>query len=290
MITLNTYKTEVTDALGLRHYYDTENNPYVSVTTLLGKYEYSPILDSWKAKLGPDEADKVRNEAAERGKAIHSHIEHYLLDKDSYNLDTACFSNVEKEDPKIKKYIKTLINNFFSYVIPISAEEPILVDYSSYKYAGRYDAINKITSQTAFHVGTEDNSLLEGNYLIDIKTKRSLPRLDDSSFLLKNMLQMAAYFKPLENKFNLKGAILVYTTATKCLPVYIGVDKLNKLFEFFTMILEDYYTGNYTLNKNRETKDLWVEIKKQVDCYYDFTLGGFNNYLPDPIYLCNFPF
>ena len=65
---------------GNRHY-DVSNEILPSVTTILQATqsdEKKASLARWKAKVGENEAEKIRNEAARRGTAMHKVLEKYL--------------------------------------------------------------------------------------------------------------------------------------------------------------------------------------------------------------------
>ena len=65
---------------GNRHY-DVSNEKLPSVTTILQEtlpQEKIESLARWKAKVGENEAERVRNEAATRGTLMHSFLEYYV--------------------------------------------------------------------------------------------------------------------------------------------------------------------------------------------------------------------
>ena len=65
---------------GGRHY-DIDGDKLPSVTTILSATqsdEKRQSLANWKAKMGADIADKVRDLAAARGTAMHTYLEHYI--------------------------------------------------------------------------------------------------------------------------------------------------------------------------------------------------------------------
>ena len=65
---------------GNRHY-DVSNEILPSVTTILQatQSEEKPAsLARWKSKVGEKEAERVKNEAASRGTAMHQFLEYYV--------------------------------------------------------------------------------------------------------------------------------------------------------------------------------------------------------------------
>ena len=66
---------------GQRHY-DVSNEKLPSVTTILAATQSDEKKESiarWKAKVGENEADRVRDQAASRGSNMHLHLERHIL-------------------------------------------------------------------------------------------------------------------------------------------------------------------------------------------------------------------
>jgi len=77
----NYKKLERVDTLAGRAY-KTENFGHVpSVTTILDKTKDKKALDAWVARVGQEEADRIRNEAAYVGTNMHTTLEHILENK-----------------------------------------------------------------------------------------------------------------------------------------------------------------------------------------------------------------
>ena len=77
---------------GLRHYnIDGSTSKLPSVTTILGQTKAKrdrEALEAWKKKVGDAEAERIKNEAAARGTAMHKYLENYILDQKSMDLTT----------------------------------------------------------------------------------------------------------------------------------------------------------------------------------------------------------
>ena len=75
------YPKSIRSLINNERHYDIESNKLPSVTTILsatlpsGKKEK---LQEWKDRVGNEEADRIKNEAANRGTFMHSYIEGYL--------------------------------------------------------------------------------------------------------------------------------------------------------------------------------------------------------------------
>ena len=73
---------------GLRHY-DINNEKLPSVTTILNKTqtaEKAEGLAKWRARVGEAEATRIMDQAAQRGTAMHSILEHHILGKNRLDL------------------------------------------------------------------------------------------------------------------------------------------------------------------------------------------------------------
>ena len=73
---------------GLRTY-EVGNEKLPSVTTILGatKSEDSkPSIANWQAKVGMDQATRIRDQAASRGTNMHKHLEAHVLGQGHLDL------------------------------------------------------------------------------------------------------------------------------------------------------------------------------------------------------------
>ena len=77
---------------GLRHYsIDGSSERLPSVTTILGQTKTKrdrEALENWKRRVGEIEADRVRDEAANRGTAMHKYLEDLIRGQRSMDLTT----------------------------------------------------------------------------------------------------------------------------------------------------------------------------------------------------------
>jgi hypothetical protein len=58
--------------------YDIKGEKLPSVTTVLSRTKDQEFLKKWKAKVGEQEADRIKNHAANRGSIMHKYIEDHL--------------------------------------------------------------------------------------------------------------------------------------------------------------------------------------------------------------------
>ena len=59
--------------------YDVAGYRLPSVTTVLGKTKDQQFLKDWKAKVGEQEAERIKNLSSRRGTSMHKFLEHYIL-------------------------------------------------------------------------------------------------------------------------------------------------------------------------------------------------------------------
>ena len=79
---LYTYPSSTRSLIEGQRHYDVSNEKLPSVTTILAATQSDEKKESiakWKAKVGENEADRVRDQAASRGSNMHLHLERYIL-------------------------------------------------------------------------------------------------------------------------------------------------------------------------------------------------------------------
>ena len=84
------YPKSVRSSVDGKRIYEVGNEKLPSVTTILGQtqsIEKRESLAKWIAKKGKNEADRVKNEAAKRGTAMHSILEHHVNGNNILDLD-----------------------------------------------------------------------------------------------------------------------------------------------------------------------------------------------------------
>ena len=58
--------------------YDFDGKKLPSVTTILSRTKDQSFLDKWRAKVGPDEAERIKNHSSKRGTSMHKFIENHI--------------------------------------------------------------------------------------------------------------------------------------------------------------------------------------------------------------------
>ena len=70
---------QLTDPGSGTRVYDIDNSRLPSVTTILSATKNTEFLKKWKAKVGEQEAERIKNVSSARGTCMHKFLEHYVL-------------------------------------------------------------------------------------------------------------------------------------------------------------------------------------------------------------------
>ncbi len=70
---------QITDHETGKRIYDINNSRLPSVTTILAATKNQQFLKDWKAKVGEQEADRIKNLSSKRGTSMHKFLEHHIL-------------------------------------------------------------------------------------------------------------------------------------------------------------------------------------------------------------------
>ena len=70
---------QLTDPGSGTRVYDIVGTRLPSVTTILGATKNQDFIKKWKAKVGEQEADRIKNHSSNRGTCMHKFLEHYVL-------------------------------------------------------------------------------------------------------------------------------------------------------------------------------------------------------------------
>lgn len=265
------YKGELIDK-GRRIYLDHNDKEYISVTTLLSHYEDKTHLNNWSQRIGEDEANRIRDEAALRGKNTHSQIETYFNNKHSNNDEVVEFN----------KYATAAVEKFYSRVQPVKEEGVLLWEpFHNIRVGGRFDQLLYLPPNTFTYCGT-DEYVLPGNVIVDLKTKDKQPRLDKLDFIVKHLLQIATYAKMLNatEQIEVKGGCIVYAVAlkTKSCCKILHIDK--ECIDFYWSKVVDMLLDFYGVQSMKQT---WRDIIREACYTYDFITNDFISYEPREI-------
>jgi hypothetical protein len=162
-----------------RFYETPDGHKYPSVTTVLGRYYGEDSLDEWRARVGREEADRIGRVAAQRGTAVHTLAENYLLNFENFAqghvpFNVMCFQSIQKEIDKNVTAVYATEAPLYSHVL---------------KAAGRTDAF----------IGWRNEPTV-----LDFKTST---RLKKREWIDNYFVQGGAYGIMIEERLNKPGAI-----------------------------------------------------------------------------------
>ena len=196
-----------------------------SITTVLSVKNKSG-LDAWRKRVGEEEANRVMNQAALRGTAVHHMCEDFLNNKEVVKEDVAflpwCLFS------QLKPTLEKSINNIYAQECGLWSEK--------YRVAGRVDCI------------AEWNGVPS---IIDFKTSRS-ERKDDYNF--EYYMQASAYAEMFEERTGIEINQIVILVVTEDGLVQEFVkdkkDYLQDLVDTIDQFTEEWVKENEKTNNN----------------------------------------
>ena len=81
--------------------YDVDGTKLPSVTTILAQTKDQSYLDRWKARIGHEEAERIKNLSSKRGTSMHKFIEKHITGWGMMNL--------RKLVSKLSRWLKRLL-------------------------------------------------------------------------------------------------------------------------------------------------------------------------------------
>ena len=146
---------------GMRKYlFDDEKLPGVtSILQATKSEEDKAALENWKQRVGHVEANKIKNEASNRGSSMHLHIEMFLKNRinESFFEENEQYKKMAKEI--IDKGIKGKLEEI--YGIEATLQNP------EHKYAGTADLIGVYQGQEAIIDFKQSNKPKKVDYIQD---------------------------------------------------------------------------------------------------------------------------
>jgi hypothetical protein len=198
-----------------------------SVTSILQatqSEEKKASLANWKARVGVAEANRIKNDASNRGTSMHSFLEKYLLGQ--LNLEL-----LEKDDDKSKKMADVIIEQGIKNKLSEIYGSEATIYYPG-KYAGTCDAVGVYEGQET---------------IIDFKQSNK-PKKEE--WIEDYYLQLGAYSLAHNFVYNSKitqGIVLLCTVDNLFQDFRIQSEKLEQYQNKFLEKVEQYY---YQRNMN----------------------------------------
>ena len=212
--------------MGQRHY-DVNNNKLPSVTTILSQTQSKEKQESiakWKAKVGENEATRVKDQAASRGTNMHLHLERYILGRGHKDLTD--------EGQVAGDMAQTIIDKGLCDVSEVWGSEVTL--YYPDLYAGQTDL-----------VGVYDYE----NSIIDFKQSNKPKRKE---WIDDYFMQLGAYAMAHNHVYNTEitqGVILMCTPDKYFQKFQIKGREFIKYQHKFLERLDKYYSDKIVANK-----------------------------------------
>ena len=145
-----------------RTYVAPDGARYPSITTVLSILSEEAIR-KWRARVGEDVANQVSTRASNRGSAVHSAVEKYLLNEDT----TEYLPHIQQSLSNLKPHLDENVGTIFGLEVPL---------YSSHLgLAGRVDCVAEWKGVPS---------------IIDFKTSK---RIKKKEHISNYFAQMAAY-------------------------------------------------------------------------------------------------
>ena len=219
-------KSSRTLVMGQRHY-DVNNNKLPSVTTILSQTqskEKQESISRWKAKVGENEATRVKDQAASRGTNMHLHLERYILGRGHKDLTD--------EGQVAGDMAQTIIDKGLCDVSEVWGSEVTL--YYPELYAGQTDL-----------VGVYDYE----NSIIDFKQSNKPKRKE---WIDDYFMQLGAYAMAHNHVYNTEitqGVILMCTPDKYFQKFQIKGKEFIKYQHKFLERLDKYYSDRIMANK-----------------------------------------
>ena len=208
--------------------YDFGEGRLPSVTSILSRTKDQAFLDKWKARVGEQEAERIKNVSSKRGTSMHKFLENYISDIGYDDL-----SSVGNEArPMAQKIIESGLPNITEYYgSEVSLYYPDL-------YAGSTDLV-------CLHNGVEA--------IVDFKSSNRPKR---EEWIQDYYMQTAAYAMahnmmfPKQSKIE-KGVIMICTPDLYYQEFVIEGSKLQQYYWKFLERLSQYLDQNKAETRQR---------------------------------------
>ena len=102
--------------------YDLEGQKLPSVTTILGQTKDQAFLDRWRAKVGHEEAERVKNLSSKRGTSMHKFIEKHITG--------AGYDDLTEIGQQAKPMAQKIINHYDKLPVRHTNDRNVRVHYS----------------------------------------------------------------------------------------------------------------------------------------------------------------
>ncbi len=130
--------------------YDTLDGIFPSITTVLGATANKAWLQRWIDSVGEEEANRIKEAAAERGTILHNYLEHLYEEYENPTKEQARYfiktSGLNTEKPFIKKMTVELMKHLLANNFRSVSQEFVVWD-NELKIAGRCDGVGYLNDK-----------------------------------------------------------------------------------------------------------------------------------------------
>lgn len=203
-----------------RHYIDENGERYLSVTSFLSQVTDTKVeIEKWKAAVGVVESERIMNNAATKGTAIHLACEKLLANDPNPDSHLSIFDKFDFKP--LRKYLEENITEIFASEHQMYSRK--------LKLAGTCDLIAKHKGKLA---------------IIDFKTSSSIKYKD---MITSYFLQAACYAVFLYEHYTIiPEELTIIMSVDKDPNVYVFVEPVNKWVKEVLALVN---------NKKKETTD-----------------------------------
>lgn len=192
--------------------YDTPIGQFPSVTTVLGQTSNKEWLNQWIARVGKEEADRIKNAAAERGTILHNYLERFYEEYSSPSFQNAkdfiVSSGLQNEKLFIQNMVKSLLKHLLANNFRSLSQEFVVWD-RELELAGRCDGL-----------GYWNDKLI----VVDYKTsRRKKTRAQIEDYLLQATAYCRAHNQMFSNQVNAFAILIAVEDGTS--QVFTGLYK-----------------------------------------------------------------
>jgi genome maintenance exonuclease 1 len=157
------YPKSIRSLIDDKRHYEIGTTKLPSVTTILSATmpeEKRKSLDAWKLRVGATEAQKVVTTAANRGTAMHTHLEKFLLGEGYLDLTTEGQESRTMAQQIIDNGLKNRLTEFWGLEVTLFYPE---------LYAGATDVVGVYDGAEAIMDFKQSNKAKRREWIIDYK-------------------------------------------------------------------------------------------------------------------------
>lgn len=200
-----------------RKYFLPDGRKFDSVTTILSHNKDKSFLESWRQRVGEEEANRIVRKSSSRGTKLHEVCEKYLLN--------------ELTDMKIRMMMPD-IKDFFLQLRPlIDANVGLVYGLEQALYSDKYSMAGRT------------DCIAEWNTKLSIVDYKNSIKEKDESWIQDYFLQCTAYATMFTEITKLPIEQIVVLIANEEGKPQVFVREINKYFSDFEQVVHNYHNS-----------------------------------------------